>query len=138
MKKAIKTCLALCLCALTMMACNGKTGGTDVDNVNKVQKWADVVKTYPMLQDFPAYEYELENVQYSNISGLEQVTYFDYKCEKSCYETYKKKVESTAFTIIGDYGDSASYRQEKDGATLMITMSYSGGSFTCQYSKSTD
>lgn len=136
MKKAIKNCLVLCLCALAMVAC--KSGGTDVENVNKVQKWAAVEKTYPMLQDFPAYEYEMENVQYSNEHGLESVTFFDYKCEKSCYETYKKKVEGTSFTVIGDYGDNASYRQEKDGATLMITMSYSGGSFTCHYSKDTD
>ncbi len=136
--KTIKNCLTLCLCVLTMVACNGKNGGTDVDNVNKIQKWSDVLKKYPMLSDFPAYEYEMENVQYSNAHGLEQVSFFDYKCEKSCYETYKKKVESTAFTVIGDYGDNASYRQEKDGATLQITMSYSGGSFSCQYSKDTD
>ena len=138
MKKTIKTCLALCLCALAMVACNSQTGGTDVDNVNKVQKWADVVKTYPMLQDFPAYEYELENVQYSNSHGLEQVTYFDYKCEKSCYEEYKKKIATTSFVVISDDGDNVSYRQKKDGATLLITMSYAAGNFTCQYTKDTD
>ena len=137
MKKVIKTCLALCLCALTMVACNGKNGGTDVDNVNKVQKWADIEKQYPMLSDFPAYEYEMENVQYSNSHGLEQVTFFDYKCEKSCYDNYKKAIESSKFTG-NDYGPSANYSLKKDGATLGITMSYSGGSFSCQYSKDTD
>lgn len=137
MKKAIKIGLALCLCTLTMMACHSKTGGTDVDNVNKVQKWADVVKTYPMLLDFPAYEYEMENVQYSNSHGLESVTYFDYKCEKSCYDNYVKTIQSSNFAG-NDYGTNANYSLEKDGATLRITMSYSGGSFTCQYSKETD
>ncbi len=108
-----------------------------MDNVNKVQKWADVEKQYPMLQDFPAYEYEMENVQYSNISGLESVTYFDYKCEKSCYDNYKKAIESSKFTG-NDYGPSAKYSLKKDGVTLGITMSYSGSSFSCQYSKDTD
>ncbi len=137
MKKVIKQCLTLCLCALAMAACNSKTGGTDVDNVNKAQKWAAVVKQYPMLSDFPAYEYEMENVQYSNIQGLESVTFFDYKCEKSCYDNYVKTIESSEFTG-NDYGTNANYSLDKDGATLRITMSYSGGSFSCQYSKDTD
>ena len=135
--KTIKNYFTLCLCILAMAACNSTTGGTDVDNVNKAQKWAEVLKQHPMLSDFPAYDYELENVQYSNSHGLEQVSYFDYKCDQSCYDTYKKKIESTSFTVIGDYGTSASYRQEKDGASLLITMSYSGGNFTCQYTKET-
>ena len=137
MKKVIKQCLALCLCALTMAACNSKTGGTDVDNVNKAQKWADVEKQYPMLSDFPTYEYEMENVQYSNSHGLEQVTFFDYKCEKSCYDNYVKTIKSSNFAG-NDYGTNANYSLEKDGNTLSITMSYSGGSFSCQYSKDTD
>lgn len=126
----MKKLLAFCLCALALIACDKQK-----NEVLKVQRWADVVKQYEFLQDFPAYDYEMENVQYSNSFGMEQVSFFDYDCPTSNFENYKTRLSASKFEVTSDMGNSMTYGRKTNDASLIIILTYTGKNLTCQYTR---
>lgn len=124
----MKKILAFCICALAFTACNK-------NEVTNGQRWADVVKQYAFLQDFPAYDYEMENVHYSNAFGMEQISFFDYDCPTSNFENYKTRLGASEFEVTSDMGNSMTYERKTADASLIIILTYTGKNLACQYTR---
>ncbi|MCM1034482.1 MAG: hypothetical protein NC038_02790 [Paludibacter sp.] len=126
----MKKFILCCLCAIACIGCNKQE-----QEVLKTRKWADVTKQYAFLQDFPAYNYELENVHYNNAYGMEQLSFFDYDCPTAHFEAYKTQLGQSAFSITSDMGNSMMYEQQIDNIKLIILLTYTGNNLACQYTR---
>ena len=49
------------------------------------------------MNDFPAYDGEIDNHTITNASGVDMLVFFDYACEQSEYDEYAAKLEAAGF-----------------------------------------
>lgn len=133
MKKMMTGVMCLVM-SLLLCSCGDDEPKENVDDGSVTAKttWADLVKKYPFLSAFPTFDGEIENCQYSQLSSLESVVFFDYDCESSVADTYCAK-----FTSDGGWkqsGDDWIYRYTSDEGVYTFSGSFGGGSFGLSFS----
>ncbi|MGM9763619.1 MAG: hypothetical protein ACI3ZQ_06330 [Candidatus Cryptobacteroides sp.] len=128
--KRITLALLCALSALFIFAGCNKDNKDDQHPLGN-KTWTELVKEYPFLSEFPAFDGEIENVVHNNTMGLESVAFFDYKCDKSVTDTYFKKFASTDFEK-SEYADI--YKKKSGGKTYIFTGGYAAGNFALSFS----
>ena len=131
MKKVMFALLCALSALILFMGCSNDDDNGITPPAKDKMTWATLVKTYPFLSEFPAFDGEIENVVHTNRFGLESVAFFDYKCDKSVADTYLKKFASTNFekSEVADI-----YKKKVDGKTYIFTCSYAAGNFGLSFS----
>lgn len=119
--------MLLCSCGKD----NAKGDGTEICIYPQNWTWSSLVKAYPFLSAFPEFHGDVENPQYRDLSGLETVTFFDYKCDESVATTYYATLASSGFA---HNDDSTIYRKRDNGMLYTFTGGYSGGNFALSFS----
>lgn len=121
------------LCAVSALLVFAGCSNDDEKEITPSGKmtWAALVKDYPFLNEFPAFDGEIENVVHTNYRGLESVAFFDYKCDKAVADTYLGKFASTSFEK-SEHADI--YKKKVNGKTYIFTGSYAAGSFGLSFS----
>lgn len=120
----------LCAAAVLVCGCNKENSGNG-DNPGDKVTWASLVKEYPFLSNFPTFDGEIENCQYRELSGMETVMFFDYKCEESVSTTYYAKFGPAGFTKSES---SHIYRKTVGDMVYAFTGAFSGGNFALSFS----
>ena len=85
------------------------------------------------MNDFPAYDGEIDNHTITNASGVDMLVFFDYACEQSEYDEYATKLEAAGFEKTPASSLSAIYKKTST-KRLSISMSYSAGNLAISVS----
>ena len=75
---------------------DNKNGDVTIGQLNKTT-WASLAKINTFMNDFPAYDGEIDNHTITNASGVDMLAFFDYACEQSEYDEYAAKLEAAGF-----------------------------------------
>ena len=75
---------------------DNKNGDVTIGQLNKTT-WASLAKINTFMNDFPAYDGEIDNHTITNASGVDMLVFFDYACEQSEYDEYAAKLEAAGF-----------------------------------------
>ena len=134
--------LLFIVCSLTMTtlmtACgdddkdDNKNGDVTIGQLNKTT-WASLAKINTFMNDFPAYDGEIDNYTITNASGVDMLVFFDYACEQSEYDEYAAKLEAAGFEKTPASSLSAIYKKTST-KRLSISMSYSAGNLAISVS----
>lgn len=134
--------LLFIVCSLTnttlMTACgdddkdDNKNGDVTIGQLNKTT-WASLAKINTFMNDFPAYDGEIDNHTITNASGVDMLVFFDYACEQSEYDEYAAKLEAAGFEKTPASSLSAIYKKTST-KRLSISMSYSAGNLAISVS----
>lgn len=134
--------LLFIVCSLTMTtlmtACgdddkdDNKNGDVTIGQLNKTT-WASLAKINTFMNDFPAYDGEIDNHTITNASGVDMLVFFDYACEQSEYDEYAAKLEAAGFEKTPAQSLSAIYKKTST-KRLSISMSYSAGNLAISVS----
>ena len=134
--------LLFIVCSLTittlMTACgdddkdDNKNGDVTIGQLNKTT-WASLAKINTFMNDFPAYDGEIDNHTITNASGGDMLVFFDYACEQSEYDEYAAKLEAAGFEKTPASSLSAIYKKTST-KRLSISMSYSAGNLAISVS----
>ena len=134
--------LLFIVCSLTMTtlmtACgdddkdDNKKGDVTIGQLNKTT-WASLAKINTFMNDFPAYDGEIDNHTITNASGVDMLVFFDYACEQSEYDEYAAKLEAAGFEKTPASSLSAIYKKTST-KRLSISMSYSAGNLAIRVS----
>ena len=119
---------------MMIFSCGKEESGnkTVIDPAEKVT-WATIVKMYPFLEGFPAFDGEVENWQYKELGSMKTLTFIDNDCDKSVSTTYYAKFIPAGFTKSEGEG-SEIYRKTVDKKNYIFTGSYGGGNFGLHFS----
>ena len=104
---------------------DNKNGDVTIGQLNKTT-WASLAKINTFMNDFPAYDGEIDNHKITNASGVDMLVFFDYACEQSEYDEYAAKLEAAGFEKTPASSLSAIYKKTST-KRLSISMSYSAG-----------
>lgn len=134
--------LLFIVCSLTittlMTACgdddkdDNKNGDVTIGQLNKTT-WASLAKINTFMNDFHAYDGEIDNHKITNASGVDMLVFFDYACEQSEYDEYAAKLEAAGFEKTPASSLSAIYKKTST-KRLSILMSYSAGNLAISVS----
>ena len=111
---------------------DNKNGDVTIGQLNKTT-WASLAKINPFMNDFPAYDGEIDNHTITNASGVDMLVFFDYACEQSEYDEYAAKLEAAGFEKTPASSLSAIYKKTST-KRLSISMSYSAGNLAISVS----
>ena len=111
---------------------DNKNGDVTIGQLNKTT-WASLAKINTFMNDFPAYDGEIENHTITNASGVDMLVFFDYACEQSEYDEYAAKLEAAGFEKTPVSSLSAIYKKTST-KRLSISMSYSAGNLAISVS----
>lgn len=109
---------------------DNKNGDVTIGQLNKTT-WASLAKINTFMNDFPAYDGEIENHTITNASGVDMLVFFDYACEQSEYDEYAAKLEAAGFEKASSL--SAIYKKTST-KRLSISMPYSAGNLAISVS----
>ena len=109
-----------------------KNGDVTIGQLNKTT-WASLAKINTFMNDFPAYDGEIDNHTITNASGVDMLVFFDYACEQSEYDEYAAKLEAAGFEKTPASSLSAIYKKTST-KRLSISMSYSAGNLAISVS----
>ena len=111
---------------------DNKNGDVTIGQLNKTT-WASLAKINTFMNDFPAYDGEIDNHTITNASGVDMLVFFDYACEQSEYDEYAAKLEAAGFEKTPASSLSAIYKKTSI-KRLSISMSYSAGNLAISVS----
>ena len=111
---------------------DNKNGDVTIGQLNKTT-WASLAKINTFMNDFPAYDGEIDNYTITNASGVDMLVFFDYACEQSEYDEYAAKLEAAGFEKTPASSLSAIYKKTST-KRLSISMSYSAGNLAISVS----
>ena len=111
---------------------DNKNGDVTIGQLNKTT-WASLAKINTFMNDFPAYDGEIDNHTITNASGVDMLVFFDYACEQSEYDEYAAKLEAAGFEKTPASSLSAIYKKTST-KRLSISMSYSAGNLAISVS----
>ena len=111
---------------------DNKNGDVTIGQLNKTT-WASLAKINTFMNDFPAYDGEIDNHTITNASGVDMLVFFDYACEQSEYDEYAAKLEAAGFEKTPASSLSAIYKKTST-KRLSISMSYSAGNLAIRVS----
>lgn len=111
---------------------DNKNGDVTIGQLNKTT-WASLAKINTFMNDFPAYDGEIDNHTITNASGVDMLVFFDYACEQSEYDEYAAKLEAAGFEKTPAQSLSAIYKKTST-KRLSISMSYSAGNLAISVS----
>lgn len=111
---------------------DNKNGDVTIGQLNKTT-WASLAKINTFMNDFPAYDGEIDNHKITNASGVDMLVFFDYACEQSEYDEYAAKLEAAGFEKTPASSLSAIYKKTST-KRLSISMSYSAGNLAISVS----
>ena len=125
--------LLFIVCSLTittlMTACgdddkdDNKNGDVTIGQLNKTT-WASLAKINTFMNDFPAYDGEIDNHTITNASGVDMLVFFDYACEQSEYDEYAAKLEATGIKPIGHIQEDLNKASEYIDVILSRQLGY--------------
>ena len=111
---------------------DNKNGDVTIGKLNTTT-WASLAKINTFMNDFPAYDGEIDNHTITNASGVDMLVFFDYACEQSEYDEYAAKLEAAGFEKTPASSLSAIYKKTST-KRLSISMSYSAGNLAISVS----
>ena len=111
---------------------DNKNGDVTIGQLNKTT-WASLAKINTFMNDFPAYDGEIDNHTITNASGVDMLVFFDYACEQSEYDEYAAKLEAAGFEKTPASSLSGIYKKTST-KRLSISMSYSAGNLAISVS----
>ena len=111
---------------------DNKNGDVTIGQLNKTT-WASLAKINTFMNDFPAYDGEIDNHTITNASGVDMLVFFDYAYEQSEYDEYAAKLEAAGFEKTPASSLSAIYKKTST-KRLSISMSYSAGNLAISVS----
>lgn len=130
-KSNMKKCIIWLSCLTMLLLCGCSKENSNTDKPSDSITWASLVKKHPFMGAFPEFDGDIENCQYRDISGMQTITFFDYKCEESTATKYYSSLAEAGFT---NTEGTNIYRKKADGTTYAFTGGYSAGNFALNFS----